>query len=117
MANGIIDALTSYGCDTQTALERFMRKEDLYVKFLNKFLEDRSYAESAAAIAIKDHDTSLTAVHTLKGVAGNLGFSQLYDVAADMVFKYRAGEPDEADAEFGKLTKLYDEVCDIIRNN
>lgn len=117
MADNVITALNEYGCDTQSALERFMNKEELYVRFLNKFLDDKSFAETGEQIAKQDYEAALQAVHTLKGVAGNLGFSPLYNLSADMVTKFRAGEPEEACAEYDQLGSIYKDVCEIIRAN
>lgn len=111
----VIDELTAYGCDTQTALERFINSEDLYVKFLGKFLSDPSFSEIKPAIDGGDNEAALKSTHTLKGVAGNLGLTKLYDIAADMVVKYRAGDPAGAAARYDELAGAYEDMCNIIR--
>lgn len=113
----LIDELTAYGCDTQTALERFINSEDLYVKFLGKFLNDPSFAEIKPYMEAGDNENALKSTHTLKGVAGNLGLTKLYDIAADMVVKYRAGDPAAAEARYDELAAEYKEVCEIIKAN
>jgi len=117
MAHSVIAALEEYGCDTNTALERFLGKEDLYIKFVRKFLDDKSFEQLSEAVSKNDSEYALKSVHTLKGVSGNLGFSALYDVASDMVTKFRAGQNNEAMAEFASLENIYTEIYGIIEQN
>ncbi|MCR5828814.1 MAG: Hpt domain-containing protein [Lachnospiraceae bacterium] len=117
MGQKVIAALGDYGCDTQTALERFLGKEELYLKFIKKFLDDKSFEELKGHIADSDYENALKSVHTLKGVSGNLGFTALYDVASDMVTKFRASQELDAVAEYGKLEQIYTEIYSIIKEN
>lgn len=110
----VIDELKAYGCDTQTALERFINSEDLYVKFLGKFLSDPSFSEIKPFIDAGDNDGALKSTHTLKGVAGNLGLTKVYEIAADMVNKYRAGDPSGASARYDELAGAYNDMVRII---
>ena len=117
MAQNVITALGEYGCDTQTALERFLGKEELYLKFIRKFLDDKSFENLRSFIEVADYENALKSVHTLKGVSGNLGFTALYDVASDMVTKFRAGQDRDSVAEFGKLERIYTDIYSIIQKN
>ena len=117
MAQKVINALDGYGCDTQTALERFLGKEELYMKFIRKFLDDKSFDNLKGFIGVSDYENALKSVHTLKGVSGNLGFTALYDVASDMVTKFRAQQDRDAVAEYGKLEQIYTEIYSIIQKN
>jgi len=117
MGTNVISALGDYGCDTQSALERFLGKEELYLKFIRKFLDDKSFEDLKGFIGEEDYENALKSVHTLKGVSGNLGFTALYDVASDMVNKFRAQLPGDAVAEFGMLENIYTEIYSIIREN
>lgn len=111
----VIDDLTAYGCDTKTALERFINSEDLYVKFLAKFLDDTSFSEIKPFMEAGDNEGALKSTHTLKGVAGNLGLTKVYEIAADMVVKYRAGDPESAEARYDELASAYEDMINIIK--
>lgn len=114
MADRLIGDLKVYGCDVDSAMERFMNKEEMYLRFLGKFPSDPSFGQIKGFIDDMDYEGALKSVHTLKGVAGNLGLTPLYDVAADMVTKYRAQMPEAASAEYELLAKIYRELYDII---
>lgn len=115
MATNVISELKAYGCDTDAALERFLGNEGMYAKFLTRFLEDPSFAEIKPALDIGDEDSAFKSTHTLKGVAGNLGFTGLYEISADMVEKFRAGVHEAAWARYDELQQEYSKICDIIR--
>lgn len=117
MAEKVIDELANYGCDTGGAMERLMNSVALYTKFLGKFLDDKSFSEVKPFIDSEDYEAALKSVHTLKGVSGNLGLTPIYDISADMVNKFRAGEPEQAVAEYEKLAVKYTEICEIIKAN
>ena len=117
MAQNVITALGDYGCDTQSALERFLGKDELYLKFIRKFLDDSSFDRLKESLGEEDYEGALKNVHTLKGVSGNLGFTALYDVASDMVTKFRAHQDRDAVADYGKLEQIYTEIYSIIEEN
>lgn len=115
MAAQIIEALNGYGCDTATAMKRFLGNEELYLRFLDKFLEDPSFGGIAPAMQANDNEAYFESVHTLKGVAGNLSLTPVYELTCYMVDKYRADEIDESKAQYSTLEKLYNDVVAIIK--
>ena len=67
--------LLGAGVDPDSALERFMGNEGLYLRFAGRFLEDRNYEELLKAMEKGDTKAAFAAAHTLKGVSGNLSFT------------------------------------------
>jgi HPt (histidine-containing phosphotransfer) domain-containing protein len=96
MYDQLLQKLAESGSDTKSALNRFMGQQDFYGKFLVKFLDDDNYSKIAPAFNANDSDASLMAVHTLKGVSGNLGFTALYEATSNTVSLIRAGKFEEA---------------------
>lgn len=66
-----------FGGDYDEVVGR-LRREQLVTKFFLKFLDDKSFELYEEAMARKDYDEALRAVHTLKGICQNLGFTRLY---------------------------------------
>ncbi|MGN0346977.1 MAG: Hpt domain-containing protein [Lachnospiraceae bacterium] len=96
----------SIGADYYDVLDRFMR-EDLVEHFALNFLQDRTYKELEKAIMAKDVEASFRAAHNLKGVAGNLGFSELFRVSSDLTEQLRP-KPAEVDiCLFQKVREQY----------
>lgn len=73
--------LAVYGIDYNDAMERMGGNLDLYEKLAMKYLDDSNYASLVAAMDAADYDEAYKAAHSLKGVAGNLSFNKLYELA------------------------------------
>lgn len=91
------------GGDYDDMLKRF-GNENMIVRFVFKFLEDKSFEMLRDAVRSNNTEEAFRAAHTLKGICLNLGFGNLGKVSSEMTEKLRAG-----DAESGFA--LYDTVC------
>ncbi|MDO4516819.1 MAG: Hpt domain-containing protein [Bacillota bacterium] len=69
------------GGDYQDVSKR-LPTQKMIEKFIGKFLQDDSYSQLCAAFAAGNCEESFRAAHTLKGVAGNLGFTRLMHSAS-----------------------------------
>ena len=78
------DSLEIAGIDTMTALKRTGGNPRRYETLLRKFAESQAEAvrEIRAALSANDAPTAQRVAHSLKGAAGNLGATDLADVAA-----------------------------------
>ena len=77
------------GGDYNDILHRFMN-ENMVRKFVLKFPQDNNMALFEESWAKKDYETAFRAMHTLKGVAVNLGFTALYNVSSALTEKLRS---------------------------
>ena len=110
METNLISQLQSLGIDTQAAVERFAGNSALYERFALRFLDDRTMERVEAALAAKNWDGMLEAAHTLKGVAGNLGFTDVYETSSNIVSSLRAGDKDAAEAAYLQLKPAYSKL-------
>lgn len=104
--------LSTAGIDYDAALARFVGKRAIYEKYLMKFLEDKHAEDAAAAYEKKDYNEMLEQTHALKGVAGTLGMTALYEVSSDIVSDLREAKTDGVGE---KLDKLLAE-CERLKN-
>ena len=66
-------------------------------KYIKKFAADLSYSQLCEAFNSGDMSAAFVAAHTLKGVAGNLGFSNLFRSSSAVTEALRGNEnPDAA---------------------
>ena len=72
---------------------RRLCNESLVLRFVKKYLANPSFDELCAAVNQADWETAFRAVHTLKGVAQNLGFDRLYAVSVPLTEAMRGGKP------------------------
>ena len=72
------EEMLKIGIDYDDLLSRLANHEQLALKLLKKFLNDKTINTIKQAYLNKDYDLLLKSVHTLKGVSGNLAMKSLF---------------------------------------
>lgn len=115
------EVLKRAGIDYDAALARFVGKQELYERFLQKFLEDEHIADAAEAFADGNLAEVLEQVHALKGIAGTLGMVVLYEKSAEVVSNLRnqetealAEKMDGLQAECSRIKALIKSCLDSV---
>ena len=96
-------ALAEYDINYADAMERMMDNDALYKQLSQHYVVDENYQGFVEAMELDDFDTAYARVHTLKGVAGNLSFSTLYELAAQACDALTGGNPEGARALIGAI--------------
>ena len=99
MAEDFMSELEKNGADVKNTLDRFMGKQELYVKFLNKYADSTECQGLIDSIEKGDYEEAFKFAHTLKGVAGNLGLIPIQDLSSDITELLRGKEEPEIDKE------------------
>ncbi len=96
----------------EDALRRFAQREDLYDQALRSVAAD--YADITARLAelIKDNNIKELSfvVHTLRGVMGNLGIEEVFNICSqleDLINSDRVGESTPLIGELDNLMQLF----------
>ena len=92
MTNELNAKLAQYGIDYAEAMERFGGNEALFVRLASKYANDPHFDRLETAMASGDTAAAEREAHSLKGVAGNLSFVRLYDLAARITDALRADD-------------------------
>lgn len=74
-----VETLAAYGADTQTGLSRCMNNEAFYLRLVNMELNDPNFARLQEALQSGDTRGAFEAAHALKGAAGNLSLTPIYE--------------------------------------
>ena len=102
------------GFDAASALERANNNHHLYEKMLHDFYRDYQdiEAEIERLIAIDDLDKVERVIHTLKGVAGNIGAVKLHDAAVqlDLALKKRTEYKTLLEKFYQELNKVLEQL-------
>lgn len=106
----IIDA---YGGDYDAAIERFMGDEDFYRQMLDMLAQDSSVVRLKDALDIHELDEAFSAAHELKGVAGNLGLTPLFESLDSIVEPLRSRTDQDYSDLFQKVQDAFDKACDL----
>lgn len=114
MNEELFDKLEDMGAEIEDTLDRLMGDEDLYVEYLKKFPANENIVNLRKSVDAGDADQAMKDVHTLKGVALNLGLLPLVDECMDMLLDFRAGKNDEAMSKIDAVETSFKEWADAI---
>lgn len=93
-----------------------LMNDKLIERIILKFPGDPSMNTLREKIAEGDNPAAFRAVHTLKGVAGNLGFSELYRDAFNLTEQMRDCVSDADPILMAKLEDSYGLVIEVLNN-
>lgn len=108
-----IDNLKKFGANTDEALQRCMGNEALYLKLVNRFLEENAFLDLKQAIAKHDLEEAFHISHSLKGVLGNLSLTPLYNVIYDLTELLRNRTETNYQDCIDKYERCYVELANL----
>ena len=113
--NTKLEALKTWGCNTESALERLLEDEELYLEFLYEFTKEPSFDMLAVALDENRSKDAFEYAHMLKGVAANLSIDPLYESLFSLTEALR-GQPDctAGKAEYESVAAAFAEFKDIM---
>ncbi|HOO79706.1 MAG TPA: hypothetical protein PLZ77_10470 [Lachnospiraceae bacterium] len=104
------------GLEVRGTLTRFMNNEAMYERFLLKYPTDQNYQKMLDSLETKNYREAYKFAHALKGVTGNLGFTDIYQELAKIVKILK--ETDNIESQLPelqvRLTKLNGMQKDIV---
>lgn len=108
--------LRQAGIDYDAALARFVGKRSIYEKYLVKFLEDTHAMDAVKAFEQQDYAELLEQTHALKGVAGTLGMTSLFEVSADIVNDLRSEKHGELSEKITRMLEEQERLSQVIKS-
>lgn len=76
----------------EEGVKRVMNNTKLYAKLLGKFQADTNLQDIETALAAGDMEKAKSAVHSLKGLAGNLSLTELFEQTKLLEAQIKAGD-------------------------
>lgn len=112
----IQDAYEKIGADYNDVVRR-LTSEALVVRFAGKFLQDNSFENLRTSLANNDVNGAFLASHTLKGIAQNMGFSNLFEPSNALAEFLRPIPETAAGSEelFAAVEAEYNKTTEAIR--
>ncbi len=113
----LLEELQSLGVNIEEGLKRLNGNEKLYTRLFGSFLKTLN----ANAVA-PDFDSANTAeviekAHTIKGTAGNLSITPLYDAYSEILALLRAGQLEQAKPILEKILPVQEEIVQCIKKH
>lgn len=109
MENKLLEKLEDMGAEVEDTLERLMGDEEMYMEYLQRFPQNENIINLRKAVDAKAYETAMQEIHTLKGVALNLGLLPLVDTCMDMLLDFREGKNEEAAARIDEVEASFQE--------
>lgn len=115
MTEEMLVKLEAAGNRTQELLKRFANNEAICVRLVKKFPGDENYKHYLDEIRVQDFAKAEGSVHTLKGVASNLGLTKVSDLTQKIVDEIRGEKDmDKINGWTEELKVVYEETVEII---
>ena len=108
------EKLKAYGIDYEDAVKRFAGNEALYEKFLKKLTGDDHLAIGEQALKEERYEDVLEAVHALKGVAGTLGMTALFEASSVVVASIRNNEISHLQEQMARVHTEFEKACEAV---
>jgi len=109
-------SLVKLGVDIEAVLDNFCKSEDTYLSCLDKFTKDLNYVKMLASIESRNASKAFEAAHSLKGVAGSLGFGDLFKEVSEITEVFRAGSLDYDPENLQAIKDNYVKIINTINS-
>lgn len=87
---------------------------DMVLKFVRRFVDDTTFFDWQTAQKNHDIQSAFRAVHTMKGIAANLGFQRLMQVSEVLTEELRPGTNMGSDTFQKNFEEAYRDVIEKI---
>ncbi len=111
---GLRELYESIGSDYDRVLARLMNNEKFIYRLLKKYEQDTNMEKLKEAVGAKDYEAAFDAAHTLKGLAGNIGLTRLYEASFVITERLRAKDYKDLDAYLGEVEEAQNEVMEML---
>ena len=112
---GLIEDIALLGADTDDGLIRCLNRPELYERMLKKLPKVVEESPVMPYVESGDIDTAISNAHTLKGVAGNLSITPLYNNYTEIVNLFRGSKPEKAIELLVETLKIQQSFVDCIK--
>lgn len=103
----------AFGGDYDGVMAR-MPDEEFVAEFLGMFLEDECYPMLKKALEEKNVAEAFRAVHSLKGICQNFGYTRLFQSSNDLTELLRTGSMDGAEELMLQVDEDYRQMIEAI---
>lgn len=96
MNDNFMMTLEENGAETKETLSRFLNDKEMYYSFIKEFLVNTSLIKLYELISTNDFVEIYNEIHTIKGVALNLGLTPIGLICMDILKDFKNNKNNEA---------------------
>ena len=113
----LFEELKALGVDIDGSLKRLAGNEALYTKLLGSFLKTVEKNAVTPDFDAADCTETIEKAHAIKGTAGNLSITPLYESYSEILKLLRSGETEEARTHLEEILPQQEKIVSCIRNH
>lgn len=106
----MLEELKTLGVDTDGGLERLMGNVSLYERMLGKFVKMMRDTDINPDFDSENYGDVIEKAHVLKGTAGNLSLTPIYEAYQDVVTLLRNEQPEQAREVIKRALPVQEEI-------
>ena len=108
-----VEKLKEFGANADEGLSRCMNNESFYFRLINMAINDGGFEALGKALDDGDLDAAFEEAHKLKGVAGNLSLTPIYDPVCRLTELLRNKTPGDYKALCIEISKQREKLLKI----
>lgn len=113
----LLEELKELGVNVDEGLKRLNGNEKLYTRLFGSFLKTLNANAVDADFDCTDDTEIIEKVHTIKGTAGNLSVTPLYEAYSEILGLLRSGQPEQAKVIIEKTLPVQKEIIQCIEKH
>lgn len=106
--------LMSNGINVSEGMTYFMDNDQIYEKYLGRFLQEPTFPALFKAIDNQQKEEARIAAHSLKSITGTLGLSELNKMVKEQDAAFKLGNWEEGISNTKSLKEAYNKVIKAI---
>ena len=110
----LLDKLRAMGVDVDDGLKRLMGNEKLYKRLLGSFVKMIRTQAVDPDFDENEYTEAIEKAHSIKGTAGNLSLTPIYEAYTEILNLLRTDKPAEAKAVLAKVLPVQEEIISCI---
>lgn len=112
-----VEDLKSYGANVDEGIARCAGKEELYLRLVQKVLDDEGFDTLAETILERDYDKAFDIVHRLKGAVSNLSLTPMTIPIERLTESLRAREERDYSQDVKALREAKRQLEQLVNTN
>lgn len=113
----LLEELKDLGVNVEEGMERLMGNTALYEKMLVSFTKMIKTSSLQPDFDCEDYKETTEQAHAIKGAAGNLSITPLYEAYTEIVNLLRSDHPEQAQAVLKNILPVQNKIINCIENH
>ena len=113
----LFEELIALGVDIDDGMKRLMNNDGLYKRMLGLFVKTLKSQYVPVDFDAADCTEAIEKAHSIKGTAGNLSITPLYEAYNEILTLLRTGKPEEARPILERIIPVQNEIMACIEKH